>query len=274
MQRDLLRIGGEFCNLFRLGEFTPARAEKDTIMKTNRWNKVTGGALLLIAGMALGTGDLLAQKGPKGKNGERNRGLGAKRADLFDPAELGAAKGKYEAWRRGVLGGDAFYTKKDAPLRATHALTYTKLRDAMIEDRLTDEAGGKLVDELIAIGQRALELRGEAERLEAGPRAEIDAELKKLVTRARAATENSVPTAMATPNLNRKQVNASELIRFGADTGMLSTGQLGSLDRKSENLGKKEAKAKEDKEVSDRERENLVEDARELMKDLVKDLTG
>lgn len=203
------------------------------------------------------------------------KGIGNKRPvagqiAMFDPSELGATRGKFEAWNRGVLGGDSFYTKANKELKATHAIICIKLRQHMIEDQLDDIKGWQFIDEVIATGEKALQMLGSADSLTTEQEKEISAELHSIAEKARKEVPNIVAPEIVTPNVNRRQVTVSELVRFGKSSDMLTSGQVGTLERKINSLIDKETKAKSDGEVSDREFEKLTEEAIELSRDAIK----
>ncbi|MGJ8643007.1 MAG: hypothetical protein ACSHX9_06335 [Luteolibacter sp.] len=199
-----------------------------------------------------------------------NKRPAAGTAFMFDPGELGATRGKFEAWNRGALGGDSFYTKANKELKSTHALLCFKLRQHMIEDQLDDTEGWQFIDEVIATGEKALQMLGTADRLTPEQEKEISAELHAIAEKARKEVPNMVAPEIVTPNVNRRQVTVGELIRFGKSSDMLTSGQIGTLERKIDSLIDKETKAKSDGEVSDREFERLTEEANELSRDAIK----
>lgn len=193
------------------------------------------------------------------------------KVSMFDPGELGATRGKFEVWKRGVLGGDAFYSRTDRELRGFHASINDKIHRAMIEDRIGDKDGWELIDETIAVGVKAKKQRGDTDALTASQRKSVSEELQKIATKAKA-LNNKVDQKLVTPVLNRKQVTTGELFRFGKTAEMISTAEAGTLERKAERLLDKESKAKSDGEITDRERESLIEEANDLSRDLIKAL--
>lgn len=221
-------------------------------------------AAAILAGALVCFGQAEAKKG---KKGPANKG----RAAMFDPGELGATKGKFETWKREVLGGGAFYTKADQSLKTSHSMICSKVRQAMLDGRTGDEAGWKIIDKAISLGVASKEHRGDADALTESQRKAVSDELQKIATMAKA--ENlAVDQKLLTPTLNRRQVTTGELLRFGKTAKMISTAEAGTLERKVDRLLEKEEKAKSDGEVTDRERESLIEDAQELSRDLVKAL--
>ncbi|MEP4079057.1 hypothetical protein [Haloferula sp.] len=238
-------------------------------MRTFPSSNISFRSAILLVGALVCFGHAEAKKIPAGKGKAAGRGG---KASMFDPGELGATRGKFETWKRGVLGGDAFYTKADRSLKTSHATIIDKIQKAMVEGRIGDEAGWKLIDETIATSKEAKEQRGDANALTESQRKDVAEKFQTIATQAKAQNIPAGDPKIATPSLNRRQVTTGELIRFGKAADMISTAEAGTLERKTERLIEKEAKAKSDGEVSDREYDSLLEDARDLSRDLVKAL--
>ena len=75
-----------------------------------------------------------------------------------------------------------------------------------------------------------------------------------------------------TPILNLAQHRFEEKIEFGEKTGRLSKGEASSLRRKVDSLKKLEARTKDGKELSEREREKLMKEALEVRREIEKEL--
>lgn len=224
-------------------------------------------AACLVAGTILSIlPEAQAQKKPKA-GGARGQVHKHDPARGFDAGALGAQRDRFEAWKRSVLGGAEYYSMEDRNLRAAHAGLYGMLRSAAIEDRIKDEDLRGLVDELLVIGVKAKEARGVAEALAPEARAQLSSELAALRKKADGHLANTVDRATLTPAVNRLQVGLEEVFRWGVEDGLLSTGQQASLRRKYGALEKKEAAAKDDGEVAERELEHLVEEALELARE-------
>jgi hypothetical protein len=196
-------------------------------------------------------------------------GAGAARFSAGDLSELAAKRDKFDSFRRYVLMGTGTYTKQDHRLLRQHVEIYNGIEMATNGERLGEEQAEKFIDELLAIGEKAVAARGEAESLPVESAKEISASLEDLAKRARAAASNKVNGEVLTPDLNRSQWNMRELVRFGKSGG-LSTSKASSLDRQLDALLAKEDRAKSDGKLTDREREDLFKDAHEIWRGLIK----
>jgi hypothetical protein len=227
-------------------------------------------ASIVVAGFGL-IGALEAEAQKNGKAGRAagngNRPLVLEGRDGIDGRALGDLQGAFEAWQRMVLGGAEFYSVSDRELRERHTLIYASLRSAAIEDRLTDEQTRELVDQLLAVGAKAKVLRGQEDGLSEQARVEVAEELRLLAGEAQALAATEVQRKALTPRLNRMQVSLEELFRFGVADDHLSKGQQQTLRRKFAALEGAEAEAKEDKDVDEREGENLWEEVLEIARD-------
>ena len=115
-------------------------------------------------------------------------------------------------------------------------------------------------------------MRGNKDVLPEYQAKKIKAKLTKLRDDLKSEREDTVKPEILTPQLNRIQINLEELVKFGQDEDILSSGEASSIRRKMNNLSRDEKKAKSDKNVSDKEREKLMEDARELRRETIKQL--
>lgn len=197
------------------------------------------------------------------------RQAAAARFTAGDLSELAAQRDKFDAFRRYTLMGTGTYTKKDHELLRRHMSIYTGIEAATNGERLGEEQAEEFIDELLAIGTKAIAARGEAEALTDEAAKEISAALDDLAKRARTAASNKVNGAILTPDLNRSQWNMRELVRFG-QAGGLSAGKVSSLDRRLDALLAKEDRAKADGKLTDRERQDLFETAHEIWRDIIK----
>ena len=196
-------------------------------------------------------------------------GVAAARLGAVDMSELAAKRDKFDSFRRYVLMGTGTYTKQDHRLLRQHVEIYNGIEMATNGERLGEEQAETFIDELLAIGEKAIAARGEAEAIPEESAKEIAASLGDLAKRAREAASNKVNGEVLTPDLNRSQWNMRELVRFGKSGG-LSTAKVSSLDRQLDALLAKEDRAKEDGKLTDREREDLFKDAHEIWRDLIK----
>ena len=228
--------------------------------------------LLLLGTLALQAGPFRPPGGPGGgmpPRGGGGPGPGEARHVAGDLSELAAKKDKFDAFRRYVLMGTGTYTKQDGRLLHRHVEIYNGIEMATNGERLGEEQAEKFIDELLAIGEKAVAARGEAEALSEESAKEIATSLDDLAKRARTAASNKVNGEVLTPDLNRSQWTMRELVRFGKSGG-LSTSRVGSLDRQLDALLAKEDRAKADGKLTDREREDLFKDALEIWRDLLK----
>lgn len=193
----------------------------------------------------------------------------APRLGAVDLSELAAKRDQFDSFRRFVLLGTGTYTKQDHELLRRHQAIYTGIEVATNGERLGEEVAEKFIDELLAIGQKAITARGEAEAVPAEAAKEIAAALEDLGKRARDAASNKVNGEILTPDLNRSQWTMRELVRFAASGG-LSSSKASSLDRRLDGLLAKEDRAKSDGKLSDRERADLFETAHEIWRDVIK----
>ena len=77
-----------------------------------------------------------------------------------------------------------------------------------------------------------------------------------------------------TPRLNRLQWQMSEILLYGSKSSVLSKGKMTSLTRKLLANEEKEASAKEDGEISERDLEKLDGEAMEIWVALMKEFRG
>jgi hypothetical protein len=173
--------------------------------------------------------------------------------------ELGRIADKIDAWKLASIDGADFFNKDQDKLRKQYKELSGKIRQATIEDRITEEYGRKFLAELIGIGKRS---KKGASNTETSIKA-LDAAVQKL-------KKDDVKAESLTPKLNELQWLMNEVAFYGMDTGDISKGRISSLKRKLDSLSSKEKSAKSNGEVSDRERENLDEKAIDIWGDLVK----
>ena len=173
--------------------------------------------------------------------------------------ELGRFADKIDAWKLASIDGADFFNKDQDEIRKQYKELSEKIRQATIEDRITEEDGRKFLAELIGIGKRS---KKGANNTEASIRA-LDGAVQKL-------KKDDVKTEALTPKLNKLQWLMNEVAFYGMDTGDISKGRISSLKRKLDSLSSKEKSAKSNGEVSDREREKLDEKASDIWGDLVK----
>jgi len=124
------------------------------------------------------------------------------------------------------------------------------------------------VDQLILIGRKARELRGEAAQLNDTDAYLIRTDLEKLEQRIKSASAKQAVVETMTPELNRVQWTMDELARFGK-TGVLTEGRQAMITRRLESLETREDDAKADGKLSEHERQDLLDQTREVWRALV-----
>ncbi len=225
--------------------------------------------ILIGTAAALTISTSMAQRGPGGKGRGPARGAGAgaggaivpgPRGGVEDLAELGAIRDQFEAFQRMTAGGAKYYTKEEAKLRERHVKTYGFIRMSVVEDRLQEAQARKLIQVLFTIGEE--HLQGDTK---------TDARLSALKEKIQELRADKVDQDVLSPRLNESQFKLDELHRFAVAEEALSTGEASSLRRKLDRLEEKEDSAKA-KELSDRNREKLIEESREIWRSVVKDL--
>jgi len=85
----------------------------------------------------------------------------------------------------------------------------------------------------------------------------------------KAAARQEVKEEELTPDLNRVQLLMSELVRFTNADKKLSS-KSSAIQRRLDGFIAKETRAKEDREVDDREREKLAEESTEAWGEVLK----
>lgn len=214
------------------------------------------------------------RKGPKGPNGHNGRGKGGPAAGAhingFNVAEFGVIRDKIAAHSRLTLGGAAYYSKENHELRREHVKTYALIHNSLVEDRIDEKLGRKAVDELLTIGESAVDLQESDGSLSAENTEKISGEIHTLRQRIQKARESKVNPDTLTPKLNERQAKMEELYRFAVESKTASKGQASTLRRHLDSLEKKEDAAKKDGKLSDREHEKLIEETIDVWKAFVK----
>lgn len=197
---------------------------------------------------------------------------GAANAAGFDAGELGALKDKFIAFRKVVYEGDGYYTDKDIELRRAHAGLYMLTVNSVVEDRIREDSATYYTEQIFLIAEEAKKQRGNKDALQEYQSKKIKDKLENLRKQLLEEREDKVDEKILTPSLNRMQVMMEEVLKFGQDEKILSTGEASSIRRKMNNLSRDEKKAKSDKQISDDEREKLMEEARKTWRELIEQL--
>lgn len=188
----------------------------------------------------------------------------------FDIKELGAIRDKIAAYKRLTFGGAGYYSKENHGLRERHVKTYMIIRNSLVEDGINEELGRSATQELLSIGETAKELRGARKELNDADAKKIASKISTLSKRITKARESAVNPDTLTPKINERQVMMEELYLYAVDSQTASKGNAATLRRHLEHLEKKEASAKKDGEISDRDREKLVEETIDVWKAFAK----
>jgi hypothetical protein len=186
-----------------------------------------------------------------------------------DLSDLSSLKDRFTAFQRLHFQGEAYFSAQDAELQSSCAGVYGLIQSMTVGERLDRVPAWNEVDVLIQIGRKAREFRGEASRLDDTDSAAIRADLAKLAEEVKSASRQEARAATLTPELNRVQWTMDELARFGAG-GILSEGKQSMLSRRLEALQAKEDAAKSDGKVTERERQELLDQTREAWKSVVR----
>lgn len=177
--------------------------------------------------------------------------------------ELGKAGDRFLAWRVANLEGAEWFTKNQEELREKYREVERKIREAVAEDRLEEKIGREFLVTLVTVGKGA----------QTGDEA-TEASLENLDDAVQNATEDKAKAETLTPRLNRLQWLISEVLYYGSASSTLSDGKVNSLTRKLLATEEKEAKAKEDGEISERELEKLEEATMDIWVALIKEYRG
>ncbi|MFC5051318.1 hypothetical protein ACFPK9_11935 [Rubritalea spongiae] len=204
-----------------------------------------------------------AKPGPFGpRRGSNTPVAPAVRPLNVDASDFGALRDKFIAYQLLTNGGAKYYGKSDQTLRAEHISIYQMIQRLTLEDRLAEEDAREYIEELFTIGELHLTSPDTAAAYQ---------KLEGLKQDIRSEAKEKVPAEALTPRLNRMQFHMEEAIRFGEENENLSTGELSSIRRKLDSLESKEDKYKTDDEISDREREKLIQEALEIWRDALDD---
>lgn len=212
-------------------------------------------------------------RGPGG--GPGGRAPIADRGRQFDlqrglSAELRTEREKFRIWRDEVRGGMKYFADSDKETRQIFAGLNMAIAKQLVDDRISDKLGRILLDKTEAIGDDALATANRQGLTEEQDTVVRDA-LKEIHNELKTASTELPDPSVRTPHLNRFQLEASELIRFGGESGTLSNGKVSTLTRKLLSLESDEQEAKAKGKLSDRDREKLFEDARELGIDILEE---
>jgi len=215
----------------------------------------------------------LADARPRGPIG--GRGIVAPQGRQFDlqrglSAELRTEREKFRIWRDEVRGGMKYFADSDKQTRLIFAGLNMAIAKNLVDDRITDQLGRTLLDRTEAVGNDAL-AAANRQGLTEDQDAKVREALGQIHESLTAGTTELPDPSVRTPHLNRFQLEAAELIRFGGESGTLSSGKVSTLNRKLLSLESDERTAKSKGKLSDRDREKLFEDARKLGIDILEE---
>ena len=174
--------------------------------------------------------------------------------------ELGIARDKFETYRKLTFEGFRYYVKSDENLRVAHAGIYRKIQDNTLTERLTVPQARAFVLRLLEISRANAETPNPAltaDNLDALSKS-IDSTLLEKVS-----------GDILTPDLNRREWLMDELIHFAADISA-SDSKRSTLLNRLEGLLAAEDNAKESGELSDSERDKLLDNSVETWKAFIR----
>ncbi len=174
--------------------------------------------------------------------------------------ELGPARDKFETYRKLTFEGFRYYVKSDETLRTTHAAIYQKIQSNALNERLTVTQARSFVLRLLEISRT---------HTEAGTPALAADSLDELSKTIDTTLLEKVDGAILTPDLNRREWLMDELVHFGADTSV-SDAKRTSLVNRLDDLLAAEERAKQSGDLSDTERNKLLENSVETWKTFVR----
>ncbi|MDA7888444.1 hypothetical protein N9A86_03595, partial [Akkermansiaceae bacterium] len=167
----------------------------------------------------------------------------------------------FKAWSVARIEGAEYFTKDQDELRQVYLDVGFKISRAVVEDRLQEAAGRQYFEELLKIGERN---KGGAEATETS--------LAALGASVQAALIDKAKAETLTPRLNNLQWLIGEIALYAKETSALSSGKQSMIKRKLLSLEEKEENMKQDGEISDRERERLMNSGLDIWKVIVEGL--
>ena len=192
----------------------------------------------------------------------RGGGRGVNQGERGAAREFQNVRGEFDAWRLATLEADLFKMPA-GDAGGGEQNFYAFLHSAVKEERLSDENFGKLGQDyikLVLIAQKE-------------GKAKVETDLVKLRERVKELADGQLNPAIATLDLNQKQVQAQEYLWFGILSNKISSGKRSTLERKQKALMDIEKKAKADEKMEEREREKLNESASKLVQELMEELS-
>jgi len=238
-----------------------------TIMKTHPTASLFG-ALLSLAAISTAA----ARPGPPGgpppmvfSNGGDSDAGQAKPQPAVTEEELGTARDKFDTYRKLTFEGFRYYVKTEETQRLLHAEIYQKIRANALSERLTVTQARSFVANLLEIARDNAAIRQDGGTANDETRKAVQGNLEELTKSIDLALLDKVNGATLTPDLDRREWLMDELVHFGADTS-LSQNRVASLVKRLEGLLADEERAKESGDLSDTERNKLLESSVETWK--------
>ncbi len=179
--------------------------------------------------------------------------------------ELGTARDKFETYRKLTFEGFRYYHKSEETQRLLHAEIYQKIRANTLSERLTVTQSRGFVANLLEIARDNAAIRQDGGTPNDETKKAVQDSLEELSKSIDLALLEKVSGAILTPDLNRREWLMDELVHFGADTSLSQT-RVASLVKRLEGLLTDEERAKESGDLSDSERNKLLESSVETWK--------
>lgn len=207
----------------------------------------------------------LAQPGPPGppppmifsNGGSSDNGQAPPQPSVTEE-ELGSSRDKFETYRKMTFEGFRYYVKAEETQRLLHAEIYQKIRSNTLNERLTVSQARAFVANLLDIGRNNASVHQDGGIPNDETKKEVQANLGELSKTIDLALLDKVKGGVLTPDLNRREWLMDELVHFGADTSLSQT-RVASLVSRLETLLGDEERAKQSGDLSDTERNKLLE---------------
>ena len=183
--------------------------------------------------------------------------------------ELGASRDKFETYRKLTFEGFRYYVKAEETQRVLHAEIYQKIRNNTLNERLTVSQARGFVSNLLEIARDNATVHQDGGTPNDESKNAAQANLEELSKKVDLAMLDKVKGDILTPDLNRREWLMDELVHFGADTSLSQT-RVASLVSRLESLLANEEHAKESGDLSDNERNKLLESSVETWKIFVR----
>ncbi|MEO5711939.1 MAG: hypothetical protein ABIT37_00475 [Luteolibacter sp.] len=227
------------------------------------------GVLLSLAAISTVT----ARPGPPGgppppmvfSNGENSETAQPKPQPAVTEEELGTARDKFDTYRKLTFEGFRYYVKSEETQRLLHSEIYQKIRANALSERLTVTQARGFVANLLVIARNNAAIRQDGGSANDETKKAVQNNLEELSKTIDLALLDKVKGEVLTPDLDRREWLMDELVHFGADTSLSQT-RVASLVKHLEGLLTDEERAKQSGDLSDTERNKLLESSVETWK--------